>query len=64
MYNIFMREQSTFWNTYIALNLCEYGRPSSVDDRVHLLDDVEVSLVIGVLHPASSPRHVGQLPTG
>ena len=30
----------------------------------HLLDDVEVGLVVGVLDPGSPPRDVGQLPRG
>ena len=30
----------------------------------HLLDDVEVGLVVGVLDPGSPPRDVRQLPRG
>lgn len=51
-------------STYIALNLRGDGGALLVDDRVDLLDHVEVRLVVGVLDARAPPWHVRELPGG
>jgi len=47
--------------TYISMNLGRDCRSWLVYDGVDLFDDVEVSLVVGVLHARTTPRNVRQL---
>ncbi|CAN7989899.1 unnamed protein product, partial [Ixodes pacificus] len=48
-------------STHVSLYLGRDDGAALVDDGVHLLDHVEVRLVVGVLDARAAPGHVGQL---
>jgi len=62
--NIFCEDTTWTWEhkcSYISLYFCCDCWPRLVNDSIDLLDDVEVGLVVGVLHPRTSPWHIWQL---
>lgn len=55
------RRQEGSIPTHVSLYLGRDDGAALVDDGVHLLDHVEVCLVVGVLDARAAPGHVGQL---
>lgn len=47
--------------TYISMDFGGNGRPRLINYSINFFDNVEICLVVGVFHPRSPPRNVGQL---
>ena len=48
--------------TYVAVYFRRDSCARFVNDSIHLFNDIEISLVIRILHSRPSPWNIGQLP--